>query len=457
LISYGTLLALTGPLEMPMKQLTTFALLTAISASVCGSELDLRQSIETDYQKSLGALWQHFHQNPELSGQETQTAARMAKELRAIKGVQVTEKVGGTGIVAILKNGLGKTVMLRADMDGLPVEEKSGLAHASKARQKNASGEVQPVMHACGHDVHITALIATARQLAANKDRWQGTVMMIVQPAEETLVGAQNMLKDGLYTRFGKPDYALAFHVAADLPTGKISAGEGIQYSSVDTVNITVQGIGTHGAAPHLGKDPIYIASQIVIGLQGIISREKPPLEPAVITVGSFHSGNRPNIISERAELELTVRTNSQNTRAQILDAIQRLTRGVGIANGLPEDKLPVVKVGDGTAATVNDAGLAKRLNNALAKSLGPNVVAPYTQKNMGGEDFAYFVEATLGVPGYYFNVGGTKLADLEAAENGGPIVAGHHSPFFKIEPFESVVLGSQAMTEAVFELLGSE
>jgi amidohydrolase len=439
------------------KAIVGLAFMSLLQPDTFANPTTLRTAIENDYQKSLKSLWQHFHQNPELSGQETETAARMAKELRAIKGVEVTEKVGGTGIVAILKNGPGQTVMLRADMDGLPVEEKSGSVYASKAKQKRPNGELQPVMHACGHDVHITALIAAARQLAAHKDRWHGTVMMVVQPAEETLVGAKNMLKDGLYQRFGKPDYALAFHVAADLPTGKISAAEGIQYSSVDTVDVTVRGVGTHGAAPHLGKDPIYIGSQLVIALQGIISREKSPLAPAVITVGSFHSGNRPNIISERAELQLTVRTNSQDTRTEILESIKRVAQGIGEANGLTPENLPIVTVGDGTAATVNDAVLAKRLNAALSKALGAEAVAPYSQKNMGGEDFAYFVEATQGVPGYYFNVGGTKAADLEAADQGGPAVAGHHSPFFKIEPFESVTLGAQAMTEAVFELLGSE
>jgi amidohydrolase len=415
---------------------------------------DFAPAVKADYDKSLGALWDYFHRNPELSFVETKTAARMAQELRAIPGLTVTERVGGTGVVAVMKNGAGPTVLLRADMDGLPVEEKSGLANASKIRMANREGIVSPVMHACGHDVHITSMVGTARQLTALKARWKGTVVMIIQPAEERIGGAKAMVEDGLYTRFPKPDYALAFHVAAEMATGHIAGSESIQYSSSDSVDILVHGVGTHGASPNLGKDPVYIGSQIVIALQGIISREKPTLLPGVITVGSFHSGTKHNIISDRADLQVTVRANDEATRAQLIAAIKRVARGVGETNGLPEALLPEVKVVESTPTTINDGALARRLNAALATRLGPGVVVPFVQKGMGAEDFAYFIEPKLGVKGYYFAVGGTPQSAIDAEKAGGPAVAGHHSSLFKIDPEPSVRLGVEAMTSAVLELL---
>jgi amidohydrolase len=418
---------------------------------------DYSAAIKTDYDQSLGSLWDHFHRNPELSFKEVNTAARMAKELRAVSGMVVTEKVGGTGVVGVFKNGNGPVVLVRADMDGLPVQEKSGLANASTARQIGIDGKDSPVMHACGHDVHITSMVGTARQLARMKDRWKGTVVFIVQPAEERVGGAMAMLKDGLYTRFPKPDYALAFHVASELATGKISAAEGIQYSSADSVDITVHGIGAHGASPHAGRDPVYIASQIVVALQSIISREKEPLSPGVITVGAFHAGTKHNIISDRADLQVTVRANDEETRAMLIASIKRVARGIALAHGMPENKLPDVVVSEGTPTTVNDAALARRLNGAIAKALGPETVIPFEQKGMGAEDFAYFVERSLGVPGYYFAVGGTPQSAFDAAKKGGPPVPSHHSPLFKIDPEPSVRLGAEAMTAAVLDLLGSK
>jgi amidohydrolase len=420
------------------------------------AEPDFAGAVKADYNKSLGSLWDYFHRNPELSFLETKTAARMAQELRAVPGVTVTEGVGGTGVVAVIRNGAGPTVMLRADMDGLPVEEKSGLANASKVRQTTQAGDIQPVMHACGHDVHITAMVGTARQLSAMKDRWKGTVIMIIQPAEERVGGAKAMVADGLYTRFPKPNYALAFHVAAELPTGHISAAEGIQYSSSDSIDIVVQGVGAHGASPNSGKDPVYIGSQIVIALQGLISRERAPLSPGVITVGSFHSGSKHNIISDRALLQVTVRANDEETRAQLIAGVKRVAEGIGKTNGLPDKLLPIVTVIEGTPTTINDAALARRLNASLAKGLGPGVVMPFEQKGMGAEDFAYFVTPESGVKGYYFSVGGTPQAAIDAAANGGPKIASHHSPLFKIDPEPSVRLGVESMTLAVLDLLGS-
>lgn len=415
---------------------------------------DYAPAIKADYDKSLGALWDYFHRNPELSFKEVNTAARMAKELRAVPGMVVTEKLGGTGVVGVMKNGDGPVVLVRADMDGLPVEEKSGLPNASKVRQVGIDGLEMPVMHACGHDVHITSMVGTARQLAALKDRWKGTVLFIVQPAEERVGGAAAMLKDGLYTRFPKPNYALAFHVAAELPTGHIAAAEGIQYSSADSVDIKVNGVGTHGAAPQLGRDPVFIASEIVVALQSIISREKGPLEPGVITVGAFHAGTKHNIISDQANLQLTVRANSQETRDMLIDSIKRVAINIARANGVAEDKLPEVKVTESTPVTINDAALAHRLNAVLSDKLGAGVVVPFRQSNMGAEDFSYFVDPSYNIPGYYFAVGGTKPEWIAAAKNGGPPVSGHHSGLFKIDPEPSVRLGTEAMTAAVIELL---
>jgi amidohydrolase len=434
--------------------LIPFALLASAPAL---AEPDYAAAIRADYDANLAPLFDYFHRNPELSFREVNTGARMAKELRAIPGIVVTEKVGQTGVVGVMKNGAGPTVLIRADMDGLPVEEKSGLSYASKARQVGVDGKDSPVMHACGHDTHITGMIATAKRLAAMKDRWAGTIVFVVQPAEEALGGADAMVKDGIYTRFPKPDYALAYHVAAELPTGHVSASEDIQYSSSDALEITVRGVATHGASPHLGRDPVYIGAQLVMALQAIISREKGPLTPGVITVGAFNAGNRPNIISDHADLQVTVRANDEVTRAQLIAAIRRVADGIGRANGLPDALLPVVKVVAGTPTTINDGPLARRINAAFKRELGAAAVTPWEQKGMGAEDFAYFVSADTKVPGFYFAVGGTPQAAFDAEKNGGPAVAGHHSGLFKVDGRSAVVTGATAMTVAVMELLGKK
>lgn len=412
----------------------------------------LKAAVEADYDSYLAPLFVHFHENPELSFLENETAARMAEELRQA-GVTVTEGVGGTGVVGMLENGEGPLILMRADMDGLPVVEKSGLDYASTATQVGQDGKEYPVMHACGHDVHITSLVGTARKLMEMKDKWSGTIMFIVQPAEERVGGAKAMLADGLYERFGTPDYALAFHVASVLPTGKVSAAEGIQYSSADSVDIKVPGIGAHGASPHAGRDPVYIASQIVTGLQSIISREVQPLQPAVITVGSFHSGSKHNIISDLAELQLTVRANDEKVRAQLLESIKRIAVNTGKAHGLPDDMPVEVVVSEGTPVTYNNVALAKRLNGVMKRDLGEDSFLEFRQQGMGAEDFSYFVAEDMGVPGYYFAVGGTPQEAFDAAENGGPAVPSHHSPLFKVSPRPSVTLGTRAMIAAVLDL----
>ena len=418
---------------------------------------DLAAAIEQDYERELDALFKHFHRNPELSFREFETAQRLAAELRK-SGVEVTEGVGQTGIVGILRNGDGPLVLVRADMDGLPVEEQSELPYASRARQVDITGEEVPVMHACGHDVHITAMVGTARRLAASSDAWSGTVMFVGQPAEERISGARAMLEDGLYERWGVPDYALAFHVSAGEPAGKISVPDGLLASSSDSVNITVRGVGAHGASPHRGKDPIYIASQLVVALQGIVAREINPLEPGVVTVGSIHGGFKHNIIPDKVELQLTVRANSEETREQLLSAIERIAEGLGRTAGLPDSLLPrVERTTESTPTTVNDAALAARVKDAIAAGMGEDIFYVEKPSGMGAEDFAYFVQTDDRVPGTYFSVGGTAQAELDREANGGPPVPSHHSPFFRIEPEPSIKSGVQAMTLAVLELLGTD
>lgn len=415
---------------------------------------DLGKAISADYDNKLEALFLDFHRNPELSYKETRTAAIMAKEWRAA-GFEVTEKVGGTGVVAIMKNGEGPTLMLRADMDGLPLVEDSGLDYMSTATEVSIDGQEKPVMHACGHDVHITSLIGTGRQLAGMKDQWSGTLVLIAQPAEERIGGAKLMMDDGLYSRFPKPDYAMAFHVSSGVPTGKIAVNSGIASSSSDSVDIVVHGVGAHGASPHRGKDPIVMGAQIIMNLQTIVSREIAPLKPGVVTVGAFHSGFKHNIISDKAEMQLTVRSDDEDTRKKLLAGIKRIAENVGRMNGLPEDKLPEVKVShESTPANYNDAALTSRVKNLFGQRFGTDVFHEEPREGMGAEDFAYFVAPNTDVPGVYFSVGGTPQADFDREKNGGAQVPSHHSPFFKVAPKESVTLGTEAMTAAALDLL---
>ena len=406
----------------------------------------LRDDIAKDYDQNLEALYKHFHANPELSFKEFETAKRLAAEIRAL-GYDVTEGVGGTGIVAVLKNGDGPTVMIRADMDGLPVLEDTGLSYASKARQVSVDGQEKPVMHACGHDVHITSLVGTARQLMARRDQWSGTLVLIGQPAEERIAGANDMIKDGLFTRFPKPDYALAFHVSSQTPTGKIIVNESLAFSSADSVDITVHGVGAHGASPHLGLDPVLVASQIVVSLQSIVSRSIAPLQPGVITVGSIHGGTKHNIIGDKVHLQLTVRSDEPEVRAQLLDGIERVARGVALSLGTPEDMLPtVVRQKENTPPTKNHTPTARLLKSAFKTHLGEKVIYEVPRSGMGAEDFAYFVEPKHGIKGVYFMIGGTPPKDLAEA-------ASHHSPFFKVSPEPAVKLGTEAMVIAAMEL----
>lgn len=438
-----------------MKQLLTALVgaLLVFASSVSASELS--DSVNKDYDVYLADLFDHFHRNPELSLVETRTAARMAQELRDA-GFEVTEGVGGTGIVALMKNGEGPLVMMRADMDGLPVEEKSGLANASRVTQEDPiTGNVVPVMHACGHDVHITSLVGTARQMAARKDDWRGTVMLVVQPAEERVLGAKAMRADGIWERFGQPDYVLAFHVSSNDVAGRINISEGSPYAGADTVDIIIHGVGTHGAHPHRGKDPIVLGSQIVLALQTLVARDLPPRDPGVVTVGSFHSGTKHNIISDRALLQLTVRNTSPETRELLLNGIKRIAENMGRVAGLPEDKLPEVIVSDeGVPPTVNDPVLARRLKQAWVSSMGEANVIDKPTKGMGAEDFPFF-SIEPAITSVYWSIGGTPAIDFEREANGGPAVPSHHSPLFKIAPEPAVRAGVESTVVALLELMG--
>jgi hippurate hydrolase len=435
--------------------LSTLLLCLCVSPSNLFAE-DLRQAIDQDYRAHLADLFDHLHRHPELSLVEFETAARVARELRSV-GFEVTEGVGGTGVVALLNNGDGPTVMMRGDMDGLPVEEKSGLSNASKATQTSPiTGQVVPVMHACGHDVHMTSLVGSARFMSAHRDQWNGTLMLVVQPAEERGIGARAMKQDRLWERFGTPDFALAFHVSARGRAGVISVTEGSPYAGADTVDIIVHGVGAHGASPHRGKDPIVLASQIVVALQTLVSRELPPREPGVVTVGSFHAGTKHNIISDRAVLQLTVRSTNSETRKTLLDGIRRIATNMGRAAGLPEDKLPEVIVAEESVPpTSNTPELARRLRAAWKQQMGDDQVVDEPSKGMGAEDFPFFTVDPV-VTSVYWSVGGTPPADFDREASGGAAVPSHHSPLFKIDPQPSVTRGVESTVVALKTLLGS-
>lgn len=444
-----------------MLRLMTCAVLSTLclpvfaqSAPQTTSSSALKQAIAQNYTQQLKPLFEHFHKNPELSFMEVNTSTRLAKELRAL-GYEVTEGVGKTGVVALLKNGPGPTVMLRADMDGLPLEENSGLAYASKVRQKDREGNESYVMHACGHDVHMTSLVGTAVQMMAQRKNWSGTLMLIGQPAEERVGGADAMMKDNVWQRFGKPDYALAFHVDASSEAGKISVDEGAPYSGVDTMEIIVHGIGAHGAYPHQGKDPVVLAAQIVLALQTIVTRDIAPREPAVITVGSFHAGSKSNIISDQAKLQLTLRSENPETRKKLIDGVRRVALHTARAAGIPENLLPDVReVDTPTPPTVNDVEFAQRLKKVWQQQLGNSAFAQVRMRDgMGAEDFAFFT-ADPYIPSVYFSIGGTPKEAFENEKKGGPAVPSHHSPFFKITPEPSVKAGVEASVIALLDIM---
>ncbi len=430
----------------------TALLFFAVSANAS----DLSEAVQQDYDDYLWPLFDHFHRNPELSTVETDTAARMAQELRNA-GFEVTENVGGTGVVAIMKNGDGPLVMMRADMDGLPVEEKSGLENASRKTQESPiSGNIVPTMHACGHDVHITSMVGTARHMSARKDAWSGTLMLVVQPAEERVIGAAAMKDDGIWDRFGTPDYALAFHVGSSGVAGVINVTEGSPFAGADTVDIIIHGVGAHGASPHRGNDPIVLGAQIVLALQTLVARELSPRMPGVVTVGSFHSGTKHNIISDRAHLQLTVRNTNAETREILLNGITRIAENMGRVAGLPDDMLPEVIIStESVPPTNNSAELVRRLREAWNTEIGDDRVVDNPPTGMGAEDFPFFTTEPQ-ITSVYWGIGGTLQEDFDREADGGKPVPSHHSPLFKIAPEPSVTAGVESTVVALMELMGT-
>jgi amidohydrolase len=398
-----------------------------LAACACGlSSLAAGATPETDaVYPAAEALYLELHEHPELSGHEVQTAATLAGRLRAL-GYDVTEHVGGTGVVAILHNGPGRTIMLRTELDALPVEEKTGLAYASKVRTKDDAGNDVPVGHMCGHDLHMSALVASAAILVQTRKTWHGTLMLIGQPAEETVSGAEGMIHDGLFTRFPKPDAALALHVGNGLPAGKVGVVSGIYDTNADSLHITIFGKGGHGAMPNTAVDPIVIAARTILALQTIPSREVKPGEMAVITVGYIHAGTKNNIIPEEANLGLTVRTFSPDIRKQVLAAIARITKAEAEAAAAP--RLPLIDRYEGTDAVFNDPALTQQMRGVLEHALGrDNVVTD--EPIAASEDFSAFVEQ--GIPGFYLSLGGADPQKLAAAQASKTSLPSNHSPLF--------------------------
>jgi len=422
------------------------------------SDLNQRINKEAD---SLLTTYKYLHENPELSTQEKETSALVAADLRK-SGYEVIDHFGqyadpslvSYGIVAVLRNGPGPTVYVRTDMDALPIVENTGLPYASHVKVKRADGTEVGVMHACGHDLHMTVFLGTARMLEQLKNQWSGTVVLIGQPAEETVGGAQAMLKAGLYIKFPKPDYVLALHDSSAIPAGKVSWHAGPLLAGADSVDITVRGYGGHGAAPQAGKDPIVIASEIVVMLQTIVSREMDPQLPTVVTVGSFHAGTKHNIIPDEAHLQLTVRTMNPEQREKVLAAITRIANGVAAAAGVPAERAPIIEVAqDHVPATINNPELTHRVAASLERALGKDNVVP-GEPVMASEDFSLFALEDPKPPICMFWLGASDPAKLKAAIEKGTRLPGPHSSEFAPLPDPAIRTGVKAMTSAVLDLL---
>jgi hippurate hydrolase len=410
----------------------------------------------------LLGIYKDIHTHPELSGHEERTAALVAKELRAA-GCQVTEHVGkyensklkAYGVVGVMKNGDGPTVLVRTDTDALPVEEETGLPYASKVVAKNDEGRDVHVMHACGHDTHIAAFIGTARALGKLKDQWHGTIVFVGQPAEEIGTGARSLLKDGLYDRFGKPNFALGFHDKADIPAGHIGVTEGYTSANVDFVDVTVRGIGGHGAYPHKVKDPIVLAAEIINTWQTIVSRENNPLDPVVLTVGSIHGGTKHNVIPDEVKMQLTVRTYKSQVRERVLADIDRIAKGCAAAAGMPSELAPIVSVSKdpNTIAAYNNPELTKRLVAIWKKSLGDENVE-IVDPTMGGDDFSEYSLPDHSIPAVYFHFGAVEPAKIAEYKQGGKELPTLHSSKFAPVPEPTIRTGVIGMVTAVLDLM---
>jgi len=446
---------------MISKYITALAFLaaqTGWSAQPTGSiPEELRTEVMARAAKASDALellYKQFHTYPELSSREEKTSERVAAELEQL-GFGVTRSLGGFGVVGVLKNGPGPTVLVRTELDALPVTEQTGAAYASTVKTNDAKGNLVGVMHACGHDMHITSFLGAARVLSEIKSKWHGTLVMIGQPAEETVQGARAMLASGLFTQFSKPDYCLALHCASDLPAGSVGVTEGYALANVDSVDVVVRGMGGHGAWPHKTKDPVVLASQIVLALQTIVSRETDPTQPAVVTVGSIHGGTKYNIIPDEVRLQLTLRSYSDEVRQHTIEAIKRIARGLAEAAGIPEDRWPIVTIADESAsATYNQPELAHRLL-ATFKGWFGEAQAASTKAIMGAEDFGLFGRTEDKIPICIFWLGTVEPDRFkESQRTAQPLPALHSSQFLPVlEP--TLKTGVTAMTAAVLEVMG--
>jgi amidohydrolase len=446
-----------------MSEMKLFSILfLSVSCSSVAFAQQTPQSLADAELPSLLGIYKDIHSHPELSAQEERTAALVAKELRAA-GCQVTEHVGkyensklkAYGVVGVMKNGDGPTVLVRTDMDALPVKEETGLPYASKVVAKNEEGKDVHVMHACGHDTHIAAFIGTARALGKLKDQWHGTIVFVAQPAEETGNGARALLKDGLYEKFGKPSFALGFHDKADLATGHIGITEGYTYANVDSVDVIVRGVGGHGAYPHKTTDPIVIAAQMINSWQTIPSRQNNPLDPIVITVGSIHGGTKHNIISDEVKMQLTVRTYKPEVRERVLAAIERIAKGIAAAGGIPPERAPIITVSKDQfcPATYNNPELTKRLVAVWKKSLGDENVE-IVDPTMGGEDFSEYSLPDYSIPAVNFHFGAVDPAKIAEHKQTGKELPTLHSSKFAPIPEPSIRTAIIGMTTAVLDLM---
>lgn len=429
-------------------------LLASLSAATLAKELPaksadaLARAWAAEHVGELVEMYRELHQGPELSFEEEKTSARMAEELRAV-GADVRTGIGGYGLIGILKNGDGPVLLLRADMDALPVAEETGVPYASQVRTENERGQTVGVMHACGHDIHMSNLVGVARLLAANKSAWQGTVIFLMQPAEERGAGAQAMLEDGLLRLFPRPDFGVALHVSADTPCGTIGYCPGYACANVDSVDIYVKGRGGHGAYPETTIDPVVIAAKLVLDLQTIVSREIKPIEPAVITVGAIEGGTKHNVIADDCHLQLTVRSYSPNVRTQLAEAITRKAKAAAMSAAAPE---PEVAISEGTPSLYNDPQLTERVAGIARRVLGDENVAE-SEPTMGGEDFSRYGQA--GIPICMFKLGavsGSRLAEFKQAGTPPPSL---HSPRFYPDPAETLETGVATMGAVALDLLG--
>ncbi|HWI89491.1 MAG TPA: amidohydrolase [Sphingomicrobium sp.] len=434
-----------------MKKLLVLAA-AAMTVSSPASAAALSDAIRADMPQLMD-LYRDIHQHPELSMQEVRTPGLLVPEMRKL-GFDVTEHVGKTGVVAVMKNGPGPVLLIRADMDALPVKVQTGLPFASNVRGRTLDGVDTYVMHACGHDTHVTTWLGTARRLAAMKDQWSGTIVMILQPGEELVMGAQAMLDDGLFKRFPKPDYLIAFHDSASLPAGVIGVTPGYVLANVDTVNVEVKGVGGHGAYPQNTKDPIVLASRIVTALQTLVSRENDPQQPAVVTVGSFHAGTKSNIIPDEAKLALTVRSYTPETRKLLLDGIRRIVRGEAIAAGVPEDKMPTVEIEQPSAdATYNTPDLSGRLARLFGSYFGANRVVE-AKPVMAAEDFSRYWLADKSKQSTIFWVGGVPQAKWDAVKGDTLKLPALHSALWAPDAEAVISTATEAMTVAALDIL---